>query len=213
MRFVAVRPPAPTARAFSFSGRHGRHPSSAAWLVAPASGQFLRGHRAARYPPSHPGIDRPMSSRRPSAKKRYARELEIPEEACCARPRLAHASPARGQCAAPASMGDRSGLPVEEARRIQVERRAAAAQGQAESGLSGKAPPFQAHQEPAQLLADTIWDFARGVRCHAQAPGRCLRHLPEATNRAALRRPLPRNPQGARPALQAVQLRAWPLPR
>jgi recombination endonuclease VII len=74
MRFVAVRPPAPAARAFSFSGRHGRHPSSAAWLVAPASGQFLRGHRAARYPPSHPGIDRPMSSRRPSAKKRYARD-------------------------------------------------------------------------------------------------------------------------------------------
>jgi len=207
MRFVAMRPPAPAARVFLFPGQRGRNPASAAWLgAARVQAISVRPSRRAQstIPPRYRSIHVLPST---IGEEATCARLEIPKEACCASSRLARASPARGQRPAPAPMGDRSRLPGQEARRTQVDHRAAAAQGQAGSGLSSKAPPCRAHQEPAQLLEDAIWDIARGLRRHADAPGPCLRHLQETISQAALRRPLPRDPQGARPAVQEVQLR------
>jgi hypothetical protein len=69
-----LRPPAPAARVFSFPGQRGRNRSSAACRGAARVQAVPCGHRTTRHPPSHPGTDRPMSSRRPSAKKRHARD-------------------------------------------------------------------------------------------------------------------------------------------
>ena len=142
-------------------------------------------------------------------------EVQEEQEGNRTDPCLARDSPARGQCAASASMGDRPGLQGQEARRIPQEHRAAAAQGEARSHLSSKAARCKADQRPAQLSEGEVRHLARGLRRHAGATGRCLRRLQEQEKaiRAALRRPLSRDRQGARAALQELQLRARTFPR
>src|SRR6266849_5903843 len=66
---------------------------------------------------------------------------------------------------------------------------------------------------PREQAQTPVWDFACAVRADIGEAERRLRNLQAEVQAHAVRRPLPRDRQGARPALHEMQLRPWIVPR